>query len=202
MNDSFMAIVAAGALFLFCSRAAAAPPPSPQAPAPSPTTGQSAAALFAQAQVDAASGRNQAARDELQRASALDPGNMTILRLLGDVEYRLEHFAAAETAYKAVIQKDPTDRAVHNRLGGVYAAENRIDDAIAQFRLSLPSQEGTTNLVEVYQEEGKLKELEAEEQLDMDRAPPDDPYSRFELATALAAQKRYGEAIVPDAHAS
>jgi tetratricopeptide (TPR) repeat protein len=195
MNDSFRAIVTAAALFIFSAPAAAAPSPTPPSPTPPPAGGQSASALFAQAQVDAASGRNQAARDELVRATALDPGNMTILRLLGDVEYRIEHFAAAEAAYKAVIQKDPADRAVHNRLGGVYAAEGRIDDAIAQFRLSLPSQEGTTNLVEVYREEGRLKELEAEDQLDVDRAPPDDPYSRFELATVLAAEKRYGEAI-------
>jgi protein O-GlcNAc transferase len=216
MNVSFRAIVTATALFvLLCSieTASAAPNPTasgtPKAATPAPTVAPtappptaapagspaSASSLYSQAQIDAASGRNQVARDELQRASLLDPSNLGILRLLGDVEYRLEHFEAAEAAYKAVIAKDPTDRAVHNRLGGVYAAEGRIDDAVSQFRLSLPSQEGITNLVEVFQEEGKLNELEAEDRSDMDRAPNDDPYTRFQLGMVLAAEKRYPESI-------
>ncbi len=214
MNVSFRVIVTATALFvLLSSLGAASAAPSPSAPpaakpaataapataapvtAPPSGSPATAASLYSHAQIDAASGRNQVARDELQRASALDPSNLGILRLLGDVEYRLEHFVAAEAAYKAVIAKDPTDRAVHNRLGGVYAAEGRIDDAVGQFRLSLPSQEGITNLVEVFQEEGKLNELEAEDRSDMDRAPNDDPYSRFQLGMVLAAEKRYPEAI-------
>ena len=196
MNDSFRAIVAAGVFFFLSSQSAGAAPNASPSPAASPAAGQgSAASLLAQAQIDAASGRNQTARDELQRAIALDPNNTAILRLLGDVEYRLEHFPAAEAAYKAVLAADPSDRAVHNRLGGVYAAEGRIDDAITQFRQSLPSQEGASNLVEVYAEEGRLKELEAEDQLDMDRAPPDDPYTRFNLAVVFDAEKRYTDAI-------
>ena len=43
--------------------------------------------------------------------------------------------------------------------------------------------------------EAELKQLEAEDQNQMDRAPSDDPYSRFEMATVLWAEKRYAEAI-------
>ena len=203
MNDRLTAFVAGAALLLIAGlmatpAAARTSAPTSASPAPMPAASalpQSAASLLAQAQLDAASGRNQQARDEAAKAVALDPTNMAAEKLLGDVEYRLEHYAAAETAYKAVLAKTPGDRDVHNRLGGVYAAEGHIDDAIKQFKASLPSQEGMINLVEVYKEEGKLKELEAQDELDMDRAPSDDPISRFELATVLDAEKRYAEAI-------
>jgi len=199
MNDRLTPFVAGAALLLIAgfmatpaeARSSTSPTASP-APSASP---QTSASLLAQAQLDAASGRNQQARDEAARAVSLDPTNMAAERLLGDVEYRLEHYSAAEAAYKIVLANAPSDRDVHNRLGGVYVGENRIDDAITQFKLSLPSQEGMLNLVEVYKEEGRLKELEAQDELDMDRSPSDDPISRFELATVLDAEKRYPEAI-------
>lgn len=197
MNDSLRAFVASAAL-LFAAGLVSRPAfadSTASTPAPASTASPTAASLLAQAEVDAASGRNQQARDEAAKAVTLDPTNIEALRLLGDVEYRLGHYQAAETAYKSVLTQTPSDRDVHNRLGGVYAAEGRTDDAIAQFRLSLPSQEGMINLVEVYKEEGRLKELEAQDELDMDRAPSDDPISRFELATVLDAEKRYSEAI-------
>ena len=206
MNDRHRAIVAVAALLFIAGLTAAPASGSSSTPAPASSAAtvpvpapsgspQSAASLLAQAQLDAASGRNQQARDEAARSLALDPTNLAAEKLLGDVEYRLEHYAAAETAYKAVLAKTPGDRDVHNRLGGVYSAQGRIDDAITQFKLSLPSQEGMINLVEVYKEEGRLKELEAQDELDMDRSPSDDPISRFELATVLDAEKRYSEAI-------
>jgi len=193
MNDRITATVAA-AIVLFCSSAALADPNATSSPAPTASP-QTAASLLAQAQIDAASGHNEEARAELLRAQQLDPTNLNVLMLLGDVEYRLEHYPAAEAAYKAVEARTPKDKALHNKLGGVFAAEGRLDDAIAEFRLSLPSQEGISNLIQVYEEEGKLSELEAEDQLEVDRAPADDPYSRFELATVLAAEKKYPEAL-------
>ena len=197
MNDRVRAIVAcAASLFAVAlvGRPAFADSPSPAA-SPATSASPTAASLLAQAELDAASGRNQQARDEASKAVELDPTDLLAQRLLGDVEYRLEHYTAAEAAYKAVLAHDPNDRDIHNRLGGVYAAEGRTDDAIAQFKLSLPSQEGMINLVEAYKEQGRLKELEAQDELDMDRAPSDDPITRFELATVLDAEKRYPEAI-------
>ncbi|HXW77120.1 MAG TPA: tetratricopeptide repeat protein [Candidatus Eremiobacteraceae bacterium] len=179
------------------SAAAASPSPTP---APTATASASpgaptAASLYAQAQLDAASGRNSAALDELQQATAMDPNDMDIVRLLGDVQYRLEHYTDAEATYKNVIAHEPNDRELHNKLGGVYVAEGRLDEAATQFRLSLPSQEGTIDLVQLYTDEGRLPELEAEDQLDLDRAPADDPVSRFELAYVLYAEKKYTESI-------
>ena len=198
MNDRFPAIVAAAVVILTSPQAARASDSAGPTPAGSPAATASpatVASLLVQAQVDSASGRNDAARDELQKATALDPSNLDVLKLLGDVQYRLGNYVAAEAAYKAVMVHQPTDRALHNRLGGVYAAEGRFDDAVAQFKLSLPSQEGATNLVDAYKEEGRLGELEAQDQLDMDRAAPDDPDTRFELATVLEAERKYDQAL-------
>jgi tetratricopeptide (TPR) repeat protein len=201
MIDNFKPLALAAILLLGTAPPSPSPTPFPS-PTPIPEATLSPAMenatpqqLYVQAQADAAAGRNSSALAELDRATKLDPNNMDALRLFADVEYRTEHYVEAEAAYKIVIQHDPDDRSLHNRLGGVYVAENRIDDAISQFRLSLPSEEGTADLVEVYKEEGRLPELEAEDQLDVDRAPADDPYSRFDLAYVLYAEKKYPEAL-------
>jgi tetratricopeptide (TPR) repeat protein len=198
------AIVAALAFGALVAAAPASPGPSATAvptvvgspaPAPSASPTPTAAQLFSQAQVDAASGRNAQALDEVKRAFAMDPTDLDIERLLGDVQYRLEQYTDAEASYKDVLAHAPDDRSLHNRLGGVYAAEGRIDDAIHEFRLSLPSQEGTDDLIQVYSDKGDLKDLESEFQLDVDRAAPDDPYTRLELANVLEAEKKYPEAM-------
>jgi len=194
---AIVAVAASSAFLLFSSGAPACGASLAPSPAASPLSSPpTAASLLAQAQLDAASGRNQQARDEAAHALQLDPHNVVALRLLGDVEYRLQHYAAAERAYDTLLAANPKDRDLHNRLGGVYAAEGRIDEAITEFKLSLPLQEGTMNLVEIYREEGRLSELEAEDRALMDGSPADDPYSRFELAWVLGAEKRYNDAIM------
>lgn len=196
MNGGSKTIVTAIALILFAAPVAAAPSsPSPAVASPAPSASPTVQSLFEQGQVDAASGRNQAAREELQRALAMDPNNLDVERLLGDVEYRLESYPAAESAYDAVLARVPSDKSVHNRLGGVLVAEGRVDDAIRQFRLSLPLPEGTSNLVDVYTDEGRLPELESEAQLDVDRSPSDDPYSRLFLAKVLDAERKFDESL-------
>src|SRR5215472_10935539 len=201
MNVRVRAIVAAAASSAFLLFSPGAPAradaasPSPS-PAGSPASNQqTAASVLAQAQLDAASGRNQQARDEAAHVLQLDPHNAAALRLLGDVEYRLQHYAAAERAYDTLLATDPKNRELHNRLGGVYAAEGRVDEAITEFKLSLPLQEGTMNLVEIYREQGKLGELEAEDRAILDSSPGDDPAPRFELGWVLGAEKKYDQSI-------
>jgi tetratricopeptide (TPR) repeat protein len=173
---------------------------SPQ-PAASPAaqkTGQpstaSASDLLSQAQADIAAGHNTTAREELRRAAAIDPGNLGIQKMLGDVEYRLENFPAAEIAYLAVLDKEPDNKDVHNRLGGVYAAEDRFDDALSEFRKSLPLREGFANLVQVYQDQGRLGELESEYMIEMEREPME-PGTHYNLGIVYDAEKNYAQAI-------
>lgn len=192
---AIVAVAASSAFLLFSAGAPASAVTASPSPSPAASNPPTAASLLAQAQLDAASGRNQQARDEATHVLQLDPHNSTALRLLGDVEYRLQHYAAAERAYDTLLAANPKDRDLHNRLGGVYAAEGRIDEAITEFKLSLPLQEGTMNLVELYREQGRLGELESEDRAALDVTPGDDPGPRFELAWVLGAEKKYNEAI-------
>ncbi|HXW51830.1 MAG TPA: tetratricopeptide repeat protein, partial [Candidatus Acidoferrales bacterium] len=104
-----------------------------QTPAASPSQ-PTAAALLAQAQSEADAGHNDTAKQILLQAVSLYPDDMALEKLLGDVQYRLENYDAAAAAYQIVLAHDPTNKEVHNRLGGVYAAQDRYDDAISEFR--------------------------------------------------------------------
>ena len=153
-----------------------------------------AQSVFAKARVEAAAGHNDAARADLLVAVKLDPSNLAIQKLLGDVEYRLQNYRAAEAAYKAVLVRDPANKDVHNRLGGVYAAEDRFNDAVGEFRASLPSSEGFSNLVEAYAEQGRLGDLEAEYQLEISRSQFD-PTAHYNYGYVLSREQRYADAI-------
>src|SRR4029077_5095692 len=195
-------IIAIFAAATICSAAqarAGTPSPAPVPTAsgsknPGQPSSASASDLLSQAQADIAAGHNTTARDELRRAAAIDPGNLGIQKMLGDVEYRLENFTAAEAAYRAVLDKEPYNKDVHNRLGGVYAAEDRFDDALSEFRKSLPLREGFANLVQVYQDQGRLGELESEYMIEMQREPME-PGTHDNLGIVYDAEKNYAEAI-------
>ena len=119
---------------------------------------------------------------------------MTALRLFGDVEYRLEHYKAAEDAYNAVLAVDPSNKDVLNRLGGVYAAEDRFNDATGAFRRSLPSSEGFLNLVQAFEDAGRLGDLEGEQQAEETRHPFE-AWSHLNLGIVLTAEKKYDQAL-------
>ncbi|HZV79393.1 MAG TPA: tetratricopeptide repeat protein [Candidatus Binatus sp.] len=165
----------------------------PSVASPNSTHSSATAQLLAAARADADRGDNEGAAQELHRAAAIEPRNIEIERLLGDVEYRLQHYPAAETAYNAVLAVDPTNRDVWNRLGGVYSAEDRFDDAVGAFRKSLPSKEGFANLVLLYSDEGRLGELEAEYKLEETRNPYE-PSNHYNLASIYKAEKKYDAA--------
>ncbi|MBV8082552.1 MAG: tetratricopeptide repeat protein [Candidatus Eremiobacteraeota bacterium] len=153
-----------------------------------------ASQLLSAAQSDADRGDNEAAAEKLRHAAQLEPRSIEIQRLLGDVEYRLQHYQAAEQAYQAVLAVDPGNRDVWNRLGGVYSAEDRYDDAIGAFRKSLPSQAGFANLILAYQDEGRLGDLESEMKIEETRNPYD-PSNHYNLASIYKAEQRYDAAI-------
>src|SRR5579872_113555 len=160
-------------------------------PAPSASASQpGAAALLAQAQSEAAAGHNDTAKQILLQAASKYPDDMQIQKLLGDVEYRLQNYDAAAAAYQNVLAHDPNDKEVHNRLGGVYAAQDRYNDAISEFRKSLPLAVGFLNLVEAYDDEGRLSELEDEFQADVNR-DPNNPLFHVNLGTIYEHEQKF-----------
>ncbi|HVA33343.1 MAG TPA: tetratricopeptide repeat protein, partial [Candidatus Baltobacteraceae bacterium] len=61
------------------------------------------------------------------------PGEVGPARFLGDLYYRQGQLGKAEEVYRQLLRLNPKDKETHNRLGVVYATENRVDDAIFQF---------------------------------------------------------------------
>ena len=211
LQPFFMSLAVVCAMFApVAARAADSPAPSPTASAqassyppvavPAGPRSQSASEMLTSARADADRGLNDSAAQKLRGAAVLEPRNLEIQRLLGDVEYRLEHYKAAEAAYQAVLAIDPNNRDVYNRLGGVYAAEDRFNDAISAFRKSLPSREGFANLVQAYADEGKLGELEAEYKLEETRDPYE-PANHYNLAVIYKAEQKYDGAIAQAGYA-
>lgn len=153
----------------------------------------SASGLLAQAQSEANAGHNQSAKEILVRAVALYPKDGALEKLLGDVDYRMENYDAAAAAYRAVLAMDRNNKEVHNRLGGVYAAQDKYDDAIAEFRRSLPLSEGFVNLVQLMDDQGRLGDLEAEYFRDLEREPYE-PIAHYNLGYIFYYEKKYSQA--------
>ncbi|MDQ2663810.1 MAG: tetratricopeptide repeat protein [Candidatus Eremiobacteraeota bacterium] len=107
----------------------------------------------------------------LERYVAGHRGEPDPARLLGDLYYRAGNFHAAESTYHAILAQYPSDKETHNRLGSVYATENRIDDAIAEFRDSLPGTDSVGNLVELYERKGQLGSYQNEIETEAHRFP-------------------------------
>lgn len=99
------------------------------------------------------------------------PGAVNAARFLGDLYYRQGKFGMAEAAYQQILLHHPHDKETHNRLGVVYAAQNRIDDAIKEFNNALPGTDSIRDLVLAHLRKGDLDQYRDE----MQRAADDQP---------------------------
>lgn len=103
-----------------------------------------------------AAGKLDAAITGLQSYVANHPGEIGPQRLLGDLYFRKTELQLAEATYKNILTYSPYDKETHNRLGSVYATENRLDDAIAEFNRSLPGTDAVPDLVRLHIRRGDL----------------------------------------------
>jgi tetratricopeptide (TPR) repeat protein len=122
------------------------------------------------------------------------PGDLPAARLLGDLYYRLPDLPSAEHVYLAILKRAPDDRDTHTRLGGLYAAMDRISEAIAQFELSLPVREGYAGLVELHRRRGDLDAFAHELRVRADENRLD-PIAQSNYANVLRAERRYAESL-------
>ena len=81
-------------------------------------------------------------------------------RLLGDLYYRTTDMKRAEKTWKTILARFASDRETHNRLGSLYSAQDRIEDAIAEFEKSLPIHSGYYGLVAEHRRLGDLTAFE------------------------------------------
>lgn len=101
------------------------------------------------------------------------PGEIGPERLLGDLYYRKGELGRAESTYRHILTYAPLDKETHSRLGSVYATENRIDDAIAEFNRSLPGTDSVPDLVRLHIRKGDLDSYKRGVQRAADSYPAD-----------------------------
>ncbi len=113
----------------------------------------------------------------------LDPAPM---RFLGDLYFRAGDNSRAEFIYEKLLSVHPHDKETHNRLGTVYAVENRVEDAIREFDASLPGTDSVGDLVRLHQRHGDLPQYR-KEMLRLADTFPTDANIQAELGQVYAA---------------
>lgn len=167
--------------------------------APSSAVDQSSDQSSDQTAVDSA--RRRVAAGDLAGATAdlaayvaAHPKTIEPARYLGDLYYRASNYAAAESTFRAILRYAADDQLTHDRLGGVYAAEDRTNDAIEQFEASLPTSSGYGHLVAVHRRLGDLDRFIEQYQSAAD-GMPHDPGAQYALGVILLAAHRPGDAV-------
>jgi tetratricopeptide (TPR) repeat protein len=114
-------------------------------------------------------------------------------RLLGDLYFRSGDLHKAEATYRDILTIFPKDKETHNRLGTVYATENRIDQAISEFNASLPGTDSVGDLVSLHIRKGDIRRYMAEMELRA-QTYPNYTAAQSELAQAYASLHRSSDA--------
>jgi tetratricopeptide (TPR) repeat protein len=122
------------------------------------------------------------------------PGEAGPERFLGDLYYRQGRFQKAEEVYKNILDHNPGDRETHNRLGVVYATENRVDEAIDQFNKALPGTDSVADLVAMHVRKGDLPQYRQQMQR-LAESQPTNADIQAEMGQVMAALHRPGDAL-------
>ncbi len=122
------------------------------------------------------------------------PGEIGPERLLGDLYYRHGELGKAEEQYRHILTYAPKDKETHNRLGSVFATENKIDDAIGEFDRSLPGTDSVPDLVQLHLRKGDFAQYRYErEKAAIDY--PTDPEDQLELGDVYLAIHQTEDAV-------
>jgi tetratricopeptide (TPR) repeat protein len=151
------------------------------------------------ARAKVAAGDTRGAIAGLEPYTADHPNDTAAARLLGDLYFRVPDYARAEKVWKRILTLQPDDKETHNRLGALYSAEDRVDEAIAEFQRSLPSQGGVAGLVALHKRMHDLPQWLAKEQATADEHPLD-PIPWSELGMVRRALHQYDAALSAYTH--
>lgn len=153
-------LVVAGALVASLAGPVAAqtssPPPSPPARAATDSTTGASNPMIDAARAKVADGDSKGAIAQLAPYVAQHPSDIAAARLLGDIYFRMPDYPKAEHVWHGILEVVPDDLETHSRLGSLYAAEDRIVDAITEFQKSLPSRAGSEGLIMAHKRAGDL----------------------------------------------
>ncbi|MFN2527861.1 MAG: tetratricopeptide repeat protein [Candidatus Baltobacteraceae bacterium] len=182
------------ALAFFLAPCAAHAQTAGQKPVDAPRVEFTSAEAMEQARARVAAGDFKGALGELSIYVLAHPKERTPARLLGDLYYRQGDLAAAERVYRAILLNVVDDRETHNRLGAVYATENRIDDAIAEYTKSLPGVDSIADLVALHQRKGDLAAYRASVERDAEAMP--NSSLQDEVGSVYLALHDYSQALL------
>ncbi|HYZ17016.1 MAG TPA: tetratricopeptide repeat protein [Candidatus Acidoferrum sp.] len=157
-------------------------------------------AVLDAARAKVAAGDTRGAIAGLEPYSTAHPNDMAAARLLGDLYFRVPDYARAERVWKRILTQQPDDKETHNRLGSLYSAQDRVDEAIAEFQKSLPSRGGIAGLVAMHKRVGDLAQWLAKEQAAADEHPLD-PVPWSELGMVRRELRQYEAALTAYSHA-
>ncbi len=142
-----------------------------------------------------AAGQMDAAVAQLAQFVATHPDATDAARFLGDLYYRQGHFDQAEAVYRRLLGTNQHDKETHNRLGVVYATQNRVDAAITEFDNALPGTDSIRDLVLLHLRKGDLQQYEAQ-MASTAASNPNDSDIQEELGEILETIHRPNEAVV------
>jgi Flp pilus assembly protein TadD len=157
-----------------------------------PAVGQQAAIESARQRI--AAGDMDGAVRQLAEYVSGHPDATDAARFLGDLYYREGRFDSAEAVYAKLIARNPHDKETHNRLGVVYATQNRVDEAIVQFQDALPGTDSIRDLVMLHLRKGDLPQYESQ----MEQAAANQPSQsdlQEEVGEVFGALHRPADAI-------
>jgi tetratricopeptide (TPR) repeat protein len=146
------------------------------------------------ARASAIAGDVATAIDRLAPYVATHPNDAIAARMLGDVYFRNGDPGRAEAVWLAETRRNLDDRETHERLGSLYAARNRLPDAVHEFELSLPLREGLLQLIDVLRRTHGLDAYVARAQA-QERLHPDDSWQLTLYATLLEVTHHANEAL-------
>ncbi|MGH7328534.1 MAG: tetratricopeptide repeat protein, partial [Polyangiaceae bacterium] len=162
--------------------------------------GETPTQMMDRLRVEAINGKLDAAIAELADFVRYHADVVPAARLLGDFYYRKADMASAERVYKNIVIRYPTDRETWNRLGGIYAAEDRVDEAINAFNRSIPEPSAYPNLVALHRRRGDLRAF-VDEVATRAQQQPSNLRVMLEYGNVLRATKQYDAAISVFEHA-
>ena len=142
-----------------------------------------------------ASGDLDGAVKQLAIYVAAHPNEAAPARLLGDLYYRKGDLRRAESTYGEILATYPRDKETHNRLGSVYATENRIDQAIDEFNHSLPGTDSVPELVRLHEVKGDL-DAYIRDKVRIATDFPTDPEAQIELGKVYETTHRPDLAVI------
>ncbi len=148
-----------------------------------------------QARERIAAGDLRGAVRELELYVASHEDEIAPKRFLADLYYREGKLNKAAFIYEMILVKHPHDKQTHNRLGVVYATENRVDDAIRQFNDALPGTDSVADLVQMHLRKGDLPAYQHEME-NLAASQPTDSDIQSELAQVYEALHQTQKSIL------